>query len=76
MLATLNIEKKVEENGMVVEPRVEFTNGGTWSDPAQPLKLPTQPTNDSLSSHPKHFECSIRPKSLAAANLLTAFMAG
>lgn len=31
MLATLRIEKKVDELGRVVEPRVEFTNGGTWS---------------------------------------------
>lgn len=30
MLATLNLGKKVDRNGRVVEPRVKFTNGGTW----------------------------------------------
>ena len=30
MLATMNINKRVDEHGHIIEPRVEFTNGGTW----------------------------------------------
>ncbi|GKT59242.1 cytochrome P450 [Colletotrichum tofieldiae] len=30
MLATLNISKKVGADGQVIEPKVTFTNGGTW----------------------------------------------
>lgn len=43
LLATMKIEKAVDENGNVIEPEVELTNG--------------------LTSHPKHFECSIVPRS-------------
>ena len=30
MLATMDINKRVDEHRHVIEPRVEFTNGGTW----------------------------------------------
>jgi cytochrome P450 len=30
MLAALDMRKKVDEDGKVIEPRVAFTNGGTW----------------------------------------------
>jgi hypothetical protein len=30
MLATLNFCKKRDQDGNPIEPRVSFTNGGTW----------------------------------------------
>jgi hypothetical protein len=44
MLATLEFRKKMGPDGSPIEPRVQFTNGGTWSvnsphPPHKPLLL-------------------------------------
>lgn len=42
MLATLEFRKKMGPDGSPIEPRVRFTNGGTWSVNSPPT-LPTNP---------------------------------
>ncbi|RBQ72955.1 hypothetical protein FVER14953_20543 [Fusarium verticillioides] len=52
MLSVLRFCKKMSSDGKPIEPRVQFTNGGTC--------------------HPEHFDCVIRPRSLATEALVNS----
>lgn len=68
-LAVLDVSK-AEENGRVLEPKVEYTSGTIRS--VLPLLLaresPIRPTNS--CSHPKPFPCTIKLRSMRAEALL------
>ena len=51
ILATLEIEKALDEDDHEITPTVELTNG--------------------LTSHPKHFECRIKPRSQRSIELIS-----
>ncbi|WXC65237.1 hypothetical protein SNK03_011043 [Fusarium graminearum] len=54
MLSTLQFCKKVAQDGTPIEPRVQFTNGGTWSvNPRSPMiPVPYVP--------PQSLECNVQ----------------
>ncbi|EKJ73242.1 hypothetical protein FPSE_06507 [Fusarium pseudograminearum CS3096] len=54
MLSTLQFCKKVAQDGTLIEPRVQFTNGGTWSvNPRNPMiPVPYVP--------PQSLECNVQ----------------
>ncbi|KAM5378725.1 hypothetical protein ACJZ2D_004361 [Fusarium nematophilum] len=81
MLATLEFRKKTGPDGRPIEPRVQFTNGGTWRLRRQLYMFRQHATsivdkrtadNFAHASHPEHFECDIRPRSREASVLLGA----
>jgi hypothetical protein len=76
MLATLDFSKTVAEDGTVIEPRVKFTNGGTWLVYPSPTPIHFSSHRcdllTCLDSHPEHFECSITARSQEATALIAA----
>ncbi|KAF4474712.1 O-methylsterigmatocystin oxidoreductase [Fusarium agapanthi] len=65
MLSVLRFCKKMSSDGKPIEPRVRFTNGGT-------CVVDTWLTMVFAASHPEHFDCVIKPRSLAAEALVNS----
>lgn len=69
-LAVFDITKVVE-NGRSVEPRVEYTSGTIRFVDYLPAKDDALLTRGAVS-HPKPFQCSIKPRSHSAEALILA----
>lgn len=69
VLAAFEINQVVDEHGRAIVPEVAYKSGTIWY--ARP-NFSTTLTDDRIFSHPKPFQCDIKPRSAKAEALIVS----